>query len=92
MPMQLIERQVRSSAITDADAASHNNEVSARLSALVQTHEVRFRIGDAFRADDTVGHFVIALAAAMNDLLLQNTLILPPDNPNRADLTLNPPS
>jgi hypothetical protein len=44
-------------------------------------------MGNVFTPASKVGHLVVGLGAAMNDLLLQNTLLMPPDNPHRDDLT-----
>lgn len=39
-------------------------------------HEWRFRIGDAFPADDPVARFVVAVAVVLNDTILSNTLFV----------------
>jgi hypothetical protein len=56
--------------------------VSPRLAFDPPTKRARFNFADVFRAEDPVGHFVIALGAAMNDLLLINSLLFPSHDPN----------
>lgn len=41
----------------------------------------------AFPPDDLVGHFVISLAAAHNDLSFTNRILYPPANPDRSGLS-----
>lgn len=65
--------------------ASDNNAASLRLTFDPPTTRVRFPLGAGFPADDAVGHLVLGLAAAMNDLNLLNSLLFPPDDPDRND-------
>lgn len=73
--------------MTLPDEPEGTHEPSRRRTAVRPTTEARFEIGDVFKPDDRVGHLVLGLGAAMNDLLLQNTLLMPPDDPYREDLT-----
>lgn len=62
---------------------------SARLSFDPPTVRAQFRMGDHFAPDDRVGQFVIGLATAMDDLQLFNSLLFPPDDPERDDFTVS---
>jgi hypothetical protein len=44
-------------------------------------HEWRFKIGEAFPADDPLARFVVAVAAALNDNLLAHTMFVDAEKP-----------
>jgi hypothetical protein len=44
-------------------------------------HEWRFRIGAALPSDSPVARFIVAVAAALNDNLLSNTLFVESEKP-----------
>ncbi len=61
--------------------------VSRRLTFDPPTQRARFPFAIAFPPEDAVGHFVLGLAAAMNDLNLLNSLLWPPEDVDRDDFT-----
>lgn len=68
-------------------SSAEHEPPSRRLQSIPQTHGVRFILGEALPHDDPVAHFIVSLGSAMNDLILINTLLVPPFDPEHSDFT-----